>query len=117
MIGIYDTHDVLITSLVDTALSYPDIIEIKNRTLDGKWHIQTVGEGATVLSVAAHMKLEGKNIMDGIRRNMEPFKVIFDSKYYIGVFDGKPDFERLKFSDFPMFGVTFNMLVREEGDA
>ena len=48
MIGIYDKDDVLITNLVDTALSYPDIIEVKNRTLDGKWHIQTIGAGATI---------------------------------------------------------------------
>ena len=115
MIGIYDKNDVLITKLVDTALSYPDVIEVKNRTLDGQWHIQTIGEGATVLSVKAYMPLSGKNTMDSIRRTMELFKVIFDGKYYIGVFDGKPDFERFKFTDYPMFSTSFTMLVLEEG--
>lgn len=117
MIGIYDKNDILITNLVDTALSYPDIIEVKNRTLDGKWHIQTIGEGATVLSVSCNLSLDEKNIMDSIHRTKDLFKVIFDGKYYIGTLDGKPEYERLKFADRPMFGTSFSMLVREEGGA
>ena len=117
MIGIYDKNDVLITKLVDTALSYPDVIEVKNRTLDGNWHIQTIGEGATVLSVKAHLTLSEKNIMDNLHRTTDLFKVIFDGKYYIGFLDGKPDYDRQKFSSYPMFGCTFTQMVREEGDA
>jgi hypothetical protein len=117
MIGIYDKNDILITNLVDTAFSYPDILEVKSRTLDGQWHIQTIGVGATVLSVKANLRLEEKNIMDVIKRNTDLFKVIFDGKYYIGVLDGKLDYDRQKFAEYPMFGTSFNMLVREEGTA
>lgn len=117
MIGIYNKNNTLITNLVDTALSYPDVIEIKNRTLDGQWHIQTIGEGATVLSVTAHLKLGEKNIMDNLHRTKDLFKVIFDGRYYTGILDGKPDYERLKFADYPMFRCTFEMLVQKEGDA
>lgn len=116
MIGIYDKDNNLITNLVDTALSYPDIIEVKNRTLDGQWHIQTIGTGATVLSVKAHLKLNEKNILDIIKRNTDLLKVIFDGKYYTGIIDGKVDYERRKFSDYPMFSTSFNLLVQGEGD-
>ena len=117
MIGIYDKNDVLITKLVDTALSYPDVTEIKNRTLDGRWHIQTIGEGATVLSVKAHLKLKEKDTMDHLHRTKDLFKVIFDGKYYVGILDGKPDYDRMKSASYPMFGCTFTMMVREEGNS
>lgn len=117
MIGIYDKSDNLITKLVDTALSYPDIIEVKNRTLDGQWHIQTIGTGATLLSVKAHLKLNEKNILDNIKRNTDSLKVIFDGKYYVGLIDGKVDYERRKFAEYPMFDASFTLLVREEGEA
>ena len=115
MIGIYDKNNNVITNLVDTALSYPDVIEVKNRTLDGQWHIQTIGTGATILSVKAHLKLNEKNTLDTIKRNTDLLKVIFDGKYYIGIIDGKLDYDRRKFSEYPMFDTSFTLLVREEG--
>ena len=42
---------------------------------------------------------------------------LIDGKYYIGLIDGKVDYERRKFTEHPMFGATFTVLVREEGDA
>lgn len=117
MIGIYDKNNVLITKLVDNAFSYPDVIEVKNRTLDGQWHIQTIGTSATILNVKAHLRLKEKDILDTIKRNTDLLKVIFDGKYYIGLIDGKVDYERRKFSEYPMFGASFTVLVKEEGDA
>jgi hypothetical protein len=117
MIGLYTKNDVLITRLIDTAVSYPDVIEVKNRTLDGQWHIQSIGTSATVLSVKAHLRLQEKDVLDTIKRNSDVLKVIFDGKYYIGLIDGKVDYERRKFTEHPMFGASFTVLVREEGDS
>ena len=117
MIGLYTKDDVLITRLVDTAVASPDVIEVRNRTLDGQWHIQTIGTSATVLSVKVHLKLEEKNQLDAIKSISDQLKVVFDGKYYIGLIDGKVDYEYRKFTEHPMFGATFTVLVREEGDA
>ena len=117
MIGIYDKNNNVITNLVDTALSHPDIVEVKNRTLDGQWHIQTIGTGATIVNVQAHLKLSEKNTLDSIKRNTDFIKVIFDGKYYIGLIDGKIDYDRRKFTDYPMFSTSFTLLVTEEGGA
>ena len=78
MMGLYDKNDVLITRLVDSAVASPDVIEIKNRTLDGQWHVQSIGTSATVLTVKAHLKLQGKEVLDNIKRNSDLLKVIFD---------------------------------------
>ena len=117
MIGLYDKNDVLITRLVDSAVASPDVIEIKNRTLDGQWHVQSIGTAATVLTVKAHLKLQEKEVLDNIKRNSDLLKVIFDGKYYVGLIDGKVDYDRRKFAEYPMFGANFTVLVREEGDS
>ena len=116
MIGIYDKNDNLITRLVDNAHSYPDVVEVKNRTLDGQWHIQTIGNAATLLRVEAHLKLNEKSILDTIKRNTDSLKVIFDGKYYVGIIDGKVDYERRKFVEHPMFDASFTLLAQGEGD-
>lgn len=116
MIGLYTKDDVLITRLVDTAVATSDVIEVRNRTLDGQWHIQSIGMSATVLSVKVHLRLEEKNQLDLIKRTSDQLKVVFDGKYYIGLIDGKVEYDRRKFTEYPMFGTTFTVLVREEGD-
>lgn len=117
MIGLYDKNSVLITRLVDSAVATPDVIEVKNRTLDGQWHIQQIGSGATILKVKVSLTLDQKNQVDTIKRNLDLLKVIFDGKYYVGLIDGTIDPERLKFPDGPMFKSSFTILVREEGES
>lgn len=117
MIGIYDKNDVLITRLIDSAIATPDVIEVRNRTLDGQWHIQSIGTSATTLSVKAHLKLNEKDQLDAIKRLSDTLKVIFDGRYYIGLIDGKVDYARRKFTEYPMFDATFTVLVREEGES
>ena len=117
MIGLYTKEDILITRLVDTAVASPDVIEVRNRTLDGQWHIQTIGTSATTLSVKANLTLAEKSQVDTIKRTSDQLKVVFDDKYYIGLIDGNVDYEYRKFTEYPMFGATFTVLVREEGGA
>ena len=117
MIGLYDKYNNLITKLVDSAVSTPDVIEIKNRTLDGKYHIQTIGTSATTLQVQVALTKDQKKIVDDIKRTSDLIKVVFDGEYFIGVIDGKLDPERLKFPDGPMFKMSFTLLVSEEGVA
>lgn len=116
MIGVYDKNDNLITNLVDSAISHPDVIEIKNRTLDGKWHIQTIGVGANLLDVRINLKLSEKNQIDNIKKVSDTLKVIFDKKYYIGLIDGNITYDRKKYSDYPIFSASFTLLVLNEGD-
>ena len=50
--------------------------------------------------------------MDGIKRTTDLVKVIFDGRYYIGIISGKIDPERRKFADYPIFNVSFELLVQ-----
>ena len=117
MTGLYDKNNVLITRLVDSAVASPDVIEVKNRIFNGQWHVQTIGTAAWILNVKASLKSTEKDQLDAIKSVSDQLKVIFDGRYYVGLIDGKVDYNRRKFTEYPMYEVTFTMLVVEKGDA
>ena len=112
---IYDVNNTLITKAVGSAISRPDVILIKNRTLDGKYHIQSIGQGATVVDVEAHLTMAQKLTFDAIKKTVGTIKVEFDGRYYIGVVDGDPNYTRLASTSGPMFAISFTLLVQSEG--
>jgi len=115
MIGIYDSDDILITKAIQSAFTKTDLKEIKNKTLDGQWHIQTVGTAGITLSVTAKLKLEEKDILDAHKKISAPLKVIFDGKWYTGIIDDEIDYSRESYSEHPMFPTEFTLLVNDEG--
>lgn len=112
---IYDASDNVLSPAVALALSRPDVIEIKNRTLDGKYHVQSIGTGGTLLEVVAHFTMAEKLVFDNMKREMGLIKVTFDGRYYIGVIDGELSWERLINTWEPMFTCSFSLMVDEEG--
>lgn len=115
MIGIYDKENNLISPLVETALPRLDIIEIKNKTLDGQWHIQTIGTPAKILEVTFAATLSQKKTLDLIKSTNDQIKVIFDGDYYIGLIDEPINYSRQAFPTGPMFKGSFKLLVLSEG--
>jgi len=112
---IYDKNNNVLTPAVGSAVSRPDVIEIKNRLLDGSYHVQAIGDAGTLLDVVAHLTKAEKLVFDNIKRIMDPIRVTFDGRYYVGVIDGELSYERLINTWDPMFTVTFTLLVDEEG--
>lgn len=112
---IYDSNNTIVTKAVRSALSRPDIIMIKNRTLDGQYHIQSIGSGATVVDVEAHFTMAEKIIFDSLKKTVATIKVIFDGRYYTGVIDGDPSYNRVPSDKDVMFTVSFTLLVQSEG--
>ena len=115
MIGIYDMENNVITPLVETALPRLDMIEIKNRTLDGQWHIQTIGTAAKILEVTANVTLLGKQTLDTIKSINDQLNVRFDGVSYVGIIDEQISYNRQAFPTGPMFKATFKLLVLSEG--
>lgn len=115
MIGIYDKNDTLITPLVETALPRLDMIEIKNKTLDGQWHIQTIGTASKILEVTANVTLSGKQTLDTIKSINDQLNVRFDGGLYSGIIDETISYTRQAFPTGPMFKASFKLLVLSEG--
>jgi len=112
---IYDKNDNVISNAVQKVLSHPDVVEIKNRTLDGKYHIQTIGTSGTIADVSAYFTPAEKLLFDEIKRRSAPLTVTFDGRYYTGLIDGEPSYDRLPASNAVMFAISFSLLVETEG--
>jgi len=113
--GLYTKDNVLITELVNSALSKNELIEIKNKTLDGQWHVQMIGSSATTLEVKANLSMDERIIFDDLKAQLAEVKVVFDNFWYMGVVDGSIEYIRTKFTNGPMFETTFTILVNSKG--
>jgi hypothetical protein len=113
--GIYDPNNTTISRRIQSAVSRPDVVEVKHRLLNGQHHIQTIGTGSTVLDVIAHFTASQKRTLDNIKRTATPLKVIFDGRYYIGLIDGTPEYQRTYAPQGIIFTASFTLLVNEEG--
>jgi hypothetical protein len=111
---IYTENDLLITEGIQSVISRPDVIEIENRTLDGKRHIQSIGTGGTVLDVIAHFTMVQKLIFDSVKLTSSMLKIIFDDILYTGLISGEPGYERIPSTIGPYFTITFLVAVQTE---
>ncbi len=112
---ILKTDGTVITERVETALSRPEVVKVKKRTLGGKWYVQTIGTGSTVVDVTAHFTKAEKLIFDALEREGSEFKVIFDGRWYTGPIDDEIEYERIRSSTGARFSGEFVLLVNEEG--
>lgn len=119
--SIYNASNVLITPGVQSAVSRPDVIEVQSRLLDGKYFIQTVGTGGTLLDVTAHFTMAQKMAFDTVKRLTSTIRVVFDGRYYTGIVSGQPTITRntstYGVEDEPIFTISFVLLVETEGVA
>lgn len=59
-----------------------DTTRITNRTLDGKYHVQILGEPARTLIIEVAITNEGRLILEGLNANGGLFKVVDDGAIY-----------------------------------
>jgi hypothetical protein len=113
MTGLYQ-NNVLITKRIESAVSLADTIKVEKRLLNGQFHTQIIGTGATTLNVVVHLSLSQKNLIDNYERTGTPIKVMFDGRYYNGTIKTAPIAERIMRD---RFIVSFTMNVNSQGDA
>lgn len=87
MAVLYDKSNQVITNYVTAVVPRPDVIDLKNRLLDGKYHLQNIGTAATVVSVSAVVTCAGKVLLDTAKETASQIKVTGNNKYYQGVID------------------------------
>ena len=113
--SIYDKNNTLITEIVASAVSKPDVVEIVNRTLDGSYHVQTIGTKGTKLDVTAYFTKSNKLVMDSIKANGDTIKVTYDGAWYTGLIEGELSWERLVNQSDAMFATQIVLLVTSQG--
>lgn len=113
---IYNAANSVLTERVQNAFSRPDTIEFKSRTLNGKYHVQTIGTAGVMADVIAHFTMAQKLVFDNIKKTAATIKVVFDNRYYVGIIDGPITWNRAGSSGPPLFVASFVLLVDTEGE-
>jgi hypothetical protein len=115
---IKDAYNNTLSSIVNSVIpANPDTIIIKNLSLDGRPHLQTIGtpvEKVTVSCMSTYAELV--NLTDAAAKCV-PIQVDFDGGYYDGIIDGNPGsglFNRGPKAS-RLYQVTFEMFVTEQG--
>lgn len=87
--------DALVSDKVTLAKPKQETTEVKNRLLDGSWHIQTVGDPAKSYELEFVVYATAQETIDGYAADKTPLRLHRHGKNYIGIIDGNPDWEQL----------------------
>ena len=84
---IEDLNSVEICDVVMDLFPAYDTLTIKNRLLDGSYHIQTVGQKVQTVDFTCVCNHAGMLRLNSAEADVEPIKVYYDDDVYIGVID------------------------------
>mgnify|MGYP001066127894 CR=1 FL=1 len=87
--------DALVSDKVTLAKPKQETTEVKNRLLDGSWHIQTVGDPAKSFELEFIVYASMQEIVDDLAARKEALRLHRHGADYIGIIDGNPDWEQL----------------------
>ena len=113
--SIYNLENELITDIVDSAILNPETIQIKNKLLDGTYHIQTIGIPIIKIDILCYVDRFNKPILDSMYSIGEPIKLILNGKYYIGVIHEKSEWEIFARVKNGLYEAQLEMVVDTEG--
>ena len=85
----------LISQKVTLAKPKQDTVEVKNRLLDGSWHVQTIGDPALSYELEFVVPASMQEIVDDLAARKEALRLNRHGKSYVGIIDGNPDWDQL----------------------
>lgn len=94
-VGVYDLEMNLISDHIHDAIPGWDSIKIKNRLIDGSYHIQNVGEPARTLNVIISCDRTGVETLDYAEAISKPIKVVVYGKEWTGFIDAPINWQRV----------------------
>lgn len=112
---LYDKNNSLISNLIHSAILNPDIIKVRNKLLDGTYHIQSVGKRVNEINIICYVDKIGKEKMDNLYVTDEPIKLVKEGKFYIGLIFEKSKWEVFSKGTKGLYQTSFKMVVHEEG--
>lgn len=108
--------DALVSDKVTMAKPKQETIEVKNRLLDGSWHIQTLGDPAKSFELEFIVCATAQETIDALAADKTPLRLERHGKSYVGIIDGNPDWDQLIGSTDParaMYRCRIVLLVTE----
>ena len=114
---LYDSEDNLITNMIADVLILPDIIKVKNRLLDGTYHIQSIGAASKNINITCYTSEAAKAVIDEAYIENIPVKLTRDGNYYTGLIIDAPTWQRFSkgSADTRLYTAKFTINVQSEG--
>jgi hypothetical protein len=114
---LYDVDNNLITDLVNLVLPHFDAIKIKNRLLNGTYHIQTIGTPVKLMDIECTVSEDGKEAIDNIEALSSPIKLTKEGRYYLGLISDTPQCDPILKANRAtrQYSCKFTLSVNEEG--
>lgn len=72
-----------------------DTIQVKNKLLDGSYHIQAIGSPMKYYTFEILSNHNQVDLINLIESRGEPLRLIIDDKFYVGMLDRKAEWTRL----------------------
>ena len=112
-----DIDGSLITRYMEKALISFKSQKIINTLLDGTSHVQTIGTPQKNVAISCAVVESGKSILDEAYINDIPIKLEWDSQYYIGILNKKPEWSYLlkDRGSTRIYDTKLELLVNDEG--
>lgn len=96
-----------------------ETIQVKNKLLDGTYHIQTIGEPLKYIEFDILANHDQVDLINKAEYQGEPLKLILDNKYYVGLLEEKLDWQRItmryKESKNRYYTAKIRLNINEEG--
>ena len=114
-----DIDNNFITNLITLAYPTYDGTKIRNRLLDGSYHIQSVGEQTKIMNIACDVTEQGKCTLDEAYNIDKPIRLEWYGKFYIGLIEEYPELDVLVKGDNNKrrYTAQFRIMVSKEGTA
>jgi len=111
-VALYDINNNLIAKVVSDAILSPDIIQRKNRLLDGTYHTQTIGKRIDTAKIECYVDKINKTRIDDMYIIGEPIKLLKEDKYYIGLIENKPEWGTISKH---LYITKFEIIISQSG--
>lgn len=110
-------NDDLISDRIRDVLISPEITKVKNKLLDGNYHVQSIGEPYNVIEVICELDLAQKLILEDAYVRDEPLTVDIEGVVYSGLLDKKPDISNYIVNRYTKKYVARIAIISKEGTA
>ena len=111
-------NDNLITDKITDYLPYKDIDKVRNKLIDGTFHIQTTAElPIKIIQITCNVTQSNKDTFEDAYIIDNPIRFEYEGKFYEGLLMDKPKYKSITIlkDDSRMYEISFEFVASVEG--
>lgn len=114
---ITDINDRLISNAILDLYFTQDAMKVRNRLLDGTYHVQSIGKALKIANIECEIFETGKSYLDNCYNRDGPVVLIFEGIRYVGHLEKEVDWRILVKgkANIRRYGARFKLAIDSEG--